>query len=77
MTSQLGNGEVQTRGREACRAEGYRAKATAGQRRVVGDGMVKKGVHVKQGDLRRRVGTVFMLAESRRAVNFAQETEPS
>lgn len=44
---------------------------------MVGDGMVKKAVHVKQGDLRRRVGTVFMLAESRRAVNFAQETEPS
>jgi hypothetical protein len=26
--------------------------------------MVKKAVHVKQGDLRRRVGTVFMLARA-------------
>lgn len=38
--------------------------------------MVEKAVHVKQGDLQRRVGTVFMLDESRRAVSFGQESEP-
>jgi len=39
-----------------------------GTLRVIGDGMVEKARQVKQGDLLRRVGTVFMLAESRRAV---------
>ena len=38
-------------------------KATAGCPRVVGDGMIGKAVHVKRGDLRRRVGPVFMLGE--------------
>ena len=52
-------------------------KAATGTRGVSGDGMVATAVHVKQGDLHRRVGTVFMLSVSRRAVNFGQESEPS
>ena len=39
--------------------------------------MVTTAVHVKQGDLCRRGGTVFMLTASRRAVSFGQESEPS
>jgi len=52
-------------------------KAAMGTLRVIGDGMVEKAMHVKQGDLLRRVRTVFMLAESRRAGSFGQESEPS
>jgi hypothetical protein len=48
-----------------------------GTLRVIGDGMVEKAVHVKQGDLIRRVGAVFMLEESRRAASFGQESESS
>ena len=36
---------------------------------MVGDGMVRKAVHVKQGDLRDGLRVAFRLAESRRAAN--------
>ncbi len=35
----------------ACCAEGSRAKATAGDGKVIGNGMVAKAGYVKQGDL--------------------------
>jgi len=38
-------------GRRPVALKGQRVKATAGARKVVGDGMVRKATHMNQGDL--------------------------
>ena len=63
--------------RGACRAEGSCAKATTGDDKVVGDGMVAKAEYVKQGDLpdKKRDGVQVWKSEAEEPVG--QESERS